>query len=40
MSTSKEKSAVRDWLGLKKELPRRRRYLLTLLSFVLPLTLW
>ncbi len=29
-----------DWLGLKKELPRRRRSLLTLLSFILPLALW
>jgi NitT/TauT family transport system permease protein len=29
-----------DWLGLKKELPPRRRLLLTTLSFVLPLALW
>jgi NitT/TauT family transport system permease protein len=29
-----------DWLGLKAELPPRRRQLLTLLSFVLPLVLW
>lgn len=29
-----------DWLGLKKELPRKRRVLLTLLSFILPLGLW
>ena len=39
---SSEKSLVasRDWLGLKQEPPRRRRTLLTLLSFVLPLALW
>ena len=30
----------RDWLGLKKELSPRRRFLLGLLSFMLPLTLW
>ena len=29
-----------DWLGLKSELPARRRTLLTLLSFFLPLALW
>lgn len=29
-----------DWLGLKQELPRRRRLLLTVLSFVAPLVLW
>jgi NitT/TauT family transport system permease protein len=29
-----------DWLGLKKELPRKRRVQLTLLSFLLPLALW
>jgi NitT/TauT family transport system permease protein len=29
-----------DWLGLKSELPRRRKVLLTVLSFLLPLTLW
>ena len=33
-------AAGRDWLGLKKEPPPRRRALLTLLSFVLPLALW
>ena len=32
--------ARRDWLGLKRELPRHRRLLLTLLSFALPLALW
>ena len=41
MSTADKKPAsTRDWLGLKKELPHRRRYLLTLCSFVLPLALW
>ena len=41
MSTTKEKPhATRDRLGLKKELPRRQRSLLTLLSFALPLALW
>lgn len=30
----------RDWLGLKKELPPRRRLWLTLLSFLAPLLLW
>lgn len=29
-----------DWLGLKQELPRRRRLLLTVLSFVVPLIIW
>lgn len=29
-----------DWLGLKQELPPKRRLLLTILSFVLPLALW
>ena len=29
-----------DWLGLKKELPQKRRMQLTLLSFLLPLVLW
>ena len=33
-------AAQRDWLGLKKELPPRRRLLLAGLSFVLPLALW
>ncbi len=32
--------AHRDWLGLKKELPRKRRVQLTLLSFLVPLALW
>jgi NitT/TauT family transport system permease protein len=32
--------AHHDWLGLKKELPHRRRLLLTVLSFVIPLALW
>ena len=30
----------RDWLGLKNELPQRRQVILTILSFVVPLTLW
>lgn len=30
----------RDFLGLKKELPARRRFLLLIASFVLPLGLW
>jgi NitT/TauT family transport system permease protein len=30
----------RDWLGLRHELPHRRRLALTVLSFVLPLALW
>jgi len=29
-----------DWLGLKKELSHRRRVILTVLSFVLPIGLW
>lgn len=29
-----------DWLGLKEELPRRRRLVLTVFSFILPLALW
>lgn len=29
-----------DWLGLKKELPRKRQVQLTLLSFLVPLVLW
>jgi NitT/TauT family transport system permease protein len=29
-----------DWLGLKAELPSRRRLLLTILSFLVPLALW
>ena len=32
--------AHRDWLGLKMELPQRRRLVLTLLSFLAPLVLW
>src|SRR5260221_1541698 len=32
--------AHRDWLGLKMELPRKRRLLLTLLSFIAPVVLW
>ena len=32
--------AHRDWLGLKRELPRRRRILLTILSFLVPLAIW
>jgi NitT/TauT family transport system permease protein len=32
--------AQRDWLGLKQELPARRRLLLTILSFAAPLLLW
>ena len=32
--------AHHDWLGLKQELPRRRRLLLTVLSFVIPLAIW
>jgi NitT/TauT family transport system permease protein len=30
----------RDWLGLKQELPKRRRFLLGLLSFFVPLAIW
>jgi NitT/TauT family transport system permease protein len=29
-----------DWLGLKNELPHRRRLVLSVLSFVVPLALW
>jgi NitT/TauT family transport system permease protein len=29
-----------DWLGLKNELPHRRKLMLTALSFLLPLALW
>lgn len=32
--------AHHDWLGLKRELPRRRRVLLITLSFVIPLMIW
>jgi NitT/TauT family transport system permease protein len=32
--------AHHDWLGLKQELPQRRRLLLAVLSFMLPLGLW
>lgn len=32
--------ATRDWLGLKEELPHRRKVLLTALSFLVPLVLW
>src|SRR4051812_28086816 len=32
--------AHRDWLGLKMELPRKRRLLLTVFSFLLPLAIW
>ncbi|MDR3456440.1 MAG: ABC transporter permease [Verrucomicrobiae bacterium] len=32
--------AHNDWLGLKKELPRKRQLQLTVLSFVLPLAVW
>jgi NitT/TauT family transport system permease protein len=32
--------ANRDWLGLKNELPQRRRLVLTVLSFIVPLALW
>lgn len=32
--------AHRDWLGLKMDLPHRRRLLLTCLSFLAPLLLW
>jgi NitT/TauT family transport system permease protein len=31
---------MRDWLGLRRELPPRRRLVLTGLSFLLPLALW
>ena len=32
--------AHHDWLGLKRELPQRRRLLLTVLSFLTPLMIW
>ncbi len=32
--------ASRDWLGLKAELPQRRKVLLTAVSFLAPLALW
>lgn len=32
--------ATRDWLGLKEELPHRRKVLLTALSFLVPFALW
>jgi len=32
--------AHQDWLGLKKELPPRRRFLLMILSFLAPLAVW
>jgi NitT/TauT family transport system permease protein len=32
--------AKSDWLGLKNELPPRRRFVLIILSFVVPLALW
>jgi NitT/TauT family transport system permease protein len=32
--------AQRDWLGLKQELPVRRRVLLAILSFLVPLGIW
>ena len=32
--------ATSDWLGLKEELPHRRKVLLTVLSFLVPLILW
>ena len=31
---------LRDWLGLRHELPRRRRLVLMVMAFVLPLALW
>ncbi len=40
MATGKPAAAHRDWLGLKKEPPPRRRFALAVLSFVLPLALW
>jgi len=36
----KRPAANKDWLGLKKELPQRRRLVLTVLSFVIPLAIW
>src|SRR5262245_61320065 len=32
--------AKSDWLGLKNELPQRRKLVLIILSFVVPLALW
>jgi NitT/TauT family transport system permease protein len=32
--------ATRDWLGLKEELPHRRKVLLTVLSFLVPFVTW
>lgn len=32
--------AHRDWLGLREELPQRRKCLLTILSFVVPIAAW
>jgi NitT/TauT family transport system permease protein len=32
--------APHDWLGLKKEISARRRFILTILSFLLPIGLW
>jgi NitT/TauT family transport system permease protein len=32
--------AYHDWLGLKKELPHRRKVLLMVMSFLIPLGLW
>jgi NitT/TauT family transport system permease protein len=32
--------AHRDWLGLKQELPHRRRLILAILSFVIPIAAW
>lgn len=32
--------AHHDWLGLKRELPRKRQLLLATLSFVIPLAIW
>ena len=31
---------LRDWLGLRHELPRRRRLVLMVMSFLLPLAIW
>jgi NitT/TauT family transport system permease protein len=40
VATHPRRARPRDWLGLKKELPRRRRLLLAVASFALPLLLW
>ena len=32
--------AHHDWLGLKNELPHRRKVLLTVMSFLIPLAVW